>query len=189
MIGLSLRASKWGAMSYPTGQIRWFRGAPAGIAKMHFGDQSSTIFSSNIRKWNSKPEADKTWPMFKANLKEAQWDINWSQPAITTDSLGFHGQANAAAIVNQVIECLSAEQQMQQEIQQEMANATQQQQNMIKQMQPVSNVNHLNTPDPGKQQQQQQQSTTTTTTINNFQQDEPEARLVNKITVSRLGVV
>jgi hypothetical protein len=146
-------------------------------------------FSSDIRKRNSKPEAEKTWPTFKAHFKEAQRDIKQCQLAVTTDSLAFHDQANTAAIVNQVIERLSVEQQMQQEIQQEMANATQQQQNMIKQMQPVSNVNHLNTPDPGKQQQQQQQSTTTTTTINNFQQDEPEARLVNKITVSRLGVV
>ena len=107
----------------------------------------STIFSSNIGKWNSKPEADKTWPTFKAHFKEAQRDIKQSQLTITTDSLGFHGQANAAAIIDQVIERLTthhnpttttsaetiAEQQMQQHFS-EMANASQQQ-SMMEQMQ------------------------------------------------------
>jgi hypothetical protein len=95
----------------------------------------STIFSSDIRKWNSRPEDDKTWPTFKTHFKEAQCEIKRSQPATTTDSLGFHGQANA--IVDQVIERLSAEQHMQQEIEQEMANATQQE-SMIDQMQSLT---------------------------------------------------
>ena len=81
-------------------------------------------FSSDIRKRNSKPEAEKTWPTFKAHFKEAQRDIKQCQLAVTTDSLAFHDQANTAAIVNQVIERLSVEQQMQQEIQQEIVNAT-----------------------------------------------------------------
>ena len=68
------------------------------------------------------------------HFREAQRNIKRSQPVVTTDSLGFHGQAIAAAIVNQVIERLSAEQCMQQEIEQEMANATQQE-GMFEQMQ------------------------------------------------------
>ena len=85
----------------------------------------STIFSSDIRKWNSRPEDEKTWTTFKTHFKEAQCDIKRSQQVVTTNSLGFHGQANAAAMVDQVIKRLSAEQRMQQEIEQEMANATQ----------------------------------------------------------------
>jgi pyruvate/oxaloacetate carboxyltransferase len=35
----------------------------------------SAIFSSNIRKWNGKPEAEKTWPTFKTHFKETQCEI------------------------------------------------------------------------------------------------------------------
>jgi hypothetical protein len=92
----------------------------------------STIFSSDIRKWHDKPIADKTWPDFKEHFKAAQKAIKKSQPAITTDTLGYHEQqANtAASLVDQVIDRLSsqrddataitaetlAEQQMQQQL-------------------------------------------------------------------------
>jgi hypothetical protein len=66
----------------------------------------STIFSSDIRKWHIRPDVDKTWPNFKDHFKAAQKDIKKSQPKITTDSLGFHEQANAAALTDQVIERL-----------------------------------------------------------------------------------
>jgi hypothetical protein len=46
----------------------------------------STIFSSDIRKWNGKPEVDRTWPAFKTHFREAQKAIKRSQPAVTTDS-------------------------------------------------------------------------------------------------------
>jgi hypothetical protein len=109
----------------------------------------STIFSSDIRKWHEKPEADKTWPIFTAHFKAAQKAIKKSQPSVTTDSLGFHEQANGAAatIVDQVIERLNnqqevatqittesiAEQQMQDHLT-HMANSTQQSQQMLDQM-------------------------------------------------------
>jgi hypothetical protein len=113
----------------------------------------STIFSSDIRKWHDKPETDKTWPNFKDHFKAAQRAIKKSQPVVTTDSLGFHDQANSAAsntttsLVDQVIERLStqrddassitaehiAEQQMQQQLL-NMANSTQQSQQMLEQM-------------------------------------------------------
>jgi hypothetical protein len=86
----------------------------------------SSIFSSDIRKWNSKEDTKKTWPAFKSHFKEAQRDTKRSQLTVTTDSIGFHNQANAATIVDQVIERLSAKH-MQHELQQQkMANATQQ---------------------------------------------------------------
>ena len=103
-------------------------------------------FSSDIRKWNGKPEDEKTWPTFETHFKEAQREIKCSQPAITTDFLGFHGHAkNAAAIVDQVIERLSAEQQMQQEIQQEMTNATQQESVMQQIQSLMSTISDLQT--------------------------------------------
>jgi hypothetical protein len=117
----------------------------------------STIFSSDIHKWHDKQEIDKTWPNFKDHFKAAQKAIKRSQPAITTNSLGFHEQANAtenitdqptaASIVTQVLNRIStqrndasvitaesiAEQQMQQQIF-HMANSTQQNQQMLEQM-------------------------------------------------------
>jgi hypothetical protein len=108
-----------------------------------------TIFSSDIRKWHDKPAVDKTWPNFKDHFKAAQKAIKKSQPTITTDSLGFHEQANAAAsLVDQVIERLTtqngeqdtaitadtlAEQHMQQQLL-NMANSSQQSQQMLEQM-------------------------------------------------------
>jgi hypothetical protein len=71
----------------------------------------STLFSSDIRKWHSKEDPGKTLPAFKYHFKEAQRDINKrSQLTVTTDFLGYHNQVNAATIVDQVIERLSAEQ-------------------------------------------------------------------------------
>jgi hypothetical protein len=108
----------------------------------------STIFSSDIRKWHDKPDADKTWPLFKDHFKAAQKAIKQSQPTITTDSLGFHEQANAATIVDQVIEKLTtqrdnetadylAEQKLHQQID-HMANSTQQNADMLEQMQSLA---------------------------------------------------
>ena len=109
----------------------------------------STIFSSDIRKWHDKTINDKTWPNFKEHFKIAQKAIKKSQPTVTTDSLGFHGQANAASdIVDQVIDRLTspnsnpatsitadtlAEQQLQQELE-TLANSSQQGQQMMDQM-------------------------------------------------------
>jgi hypothetical protein len=71
----------------------------------------STIFFSDIRKWNGKPEVDRTWPAFKTHFIEAQKAIKRSQPTVTTDSLGFHhgGQANATTLVEQVNDQLTTQ--------------------------------------------------------------------------------
>jgi hypothetical protein len=91
----------------------------------------------------------KTWPDFKEHFKAAQKAIKKSQPAITTDTLGYHEQqANtAASLDDQVIARLSsqqddataitaetlAKQQMQQQLL-GMANSAQQSQQMLDQM-------------------------------------------------------
>jgi hypothetical protein len=104
----------------------------------------ATIFSSDIRKWHAQNLADKTWPRFKTHFKEAQRSIKRSQPTTTTDSLGYHEQASAATIVDQVMAKLAtisedesinaaeqvAEQQMNQQFA-NMASAAQQNQTMI----------------------------------------------------------
>ena len=59
----------------------------------------ATIFSSDVRKWHDKPRDDRTLTNFKIHFKEAQKAIKRSQPAMTPDSLGFHGQVNAATQV------------------------------------------------------------------------------------------
>jgi hypothetical protein len=69
----------------------------------------STIFASHIRKWHNKPEADQTWPSFKEHFKATHEAIKKSQPTITTDSIGFHEQANAISILDQVIHKLTTQ--------------------------------------------------------------------------------
>jgi hypothetical protein len=105
----------------------------------------STYFASDIRKWNDKPIADKTWPNFKSHFKAAQRAIINSQPDITADSLGFHEQANAASIVDQVIDRLTTQHDAETRLtadstaeriaEVQMANATQQNSTMLDQMQ------------------------------------------------------
>jgi hypothetical protein len=125
----------------------------------------STIFASDIRKWHEKPDDEKTWPTFKEHFKAAQKAIKKSQPTTTTDSLGYHEQANSVAgIADQVIDRLSAQHdhettitsespnphyvpdpQVQQQLQ-HMANSTQQNQHMMDQMQTMlSNFSALQT--------------------------------------------
>jgi hypothetical protein len=107
----------------------------------------SNVFASNIQKWHARPDADKTWQNFKTHFIEAQQAIRQSQPTITTDSLGYHGQANAATTVDEVISKLSsqqstaseatAKQQMQQAVN-HMANSTQHSESMATQMQALA---------------------------------------------------
>jgi hypothetical protein len=63
----------------------------------------SNVFQGDIRKWQEKPEADQTWPLFKEHFSAAQQAIWLSNSNITTDSLGYH-EANTASIVNQVMD-------------------------------------------------------------------------------------
>jgi hypothetical protein len=56
----------------------------------------ATIFATDIRVWNAKPAATKTWLEFKTHFREAQKAIKRSQPPTTTDTLGYHGEANSA---------------------------------------------------------------------------------------------
>ena len=126
----------------------------------------STIFASDIRKWNDKPDANKTWPSFKDHFKAAQKAIKKSQPVVTTDTLGFHDEANAAShhvnpqdidksttstretdstMTPDTAADLLAEQQMLQQLS-HMANSTQQNQNMMNQMQSLmSTISTLQT--------------------------------------------
>jgi hypothetical protein len=69
----------------------------------------STIFSTDIRKWYIQPDNEKTWPNCKDHFKAAQKEIKKGQPKITTDSLGFHPQANAATLVDQVTNRLATQ--------------------------------------------------------------------------------
>jgi hypothetical protein len=111
----------------------------------------STIFASDIQKWHSKPEDDKTWLNFKNHFKTTQKEIKKSQPTIATGSLRFCEQANTASIIDQVINRLTSqrnnesaitpehtaehvtEQQMQEQLN-NMANSTQQNQTMLEQI-------------------------------------------------------
>jgi hypothetical protein len=70
----------------------------------------SALFSGDIRKWHDKPTRDKTWLLFKDHFQNAQRAIKKSQPVVTTDSLGYHEQANSAStLANQVMSELTAE--------------------------------------------------------------------------------
>jgi hypothetical protein len=123
----------------------------------------STMFSSDLRKWHDKADPDKTWPAFKDHFKLAQKAIKKSQPTVTTDSLGYHENANAASLVDQVIDKITAqrdaksaitsestaeqlaEHQMQQHIN-NMANSANQNQHMMDQMQSLmSTISTLQT--------------------------------------------
>jgi hypothetical protein len=104
----------------------------------------ANIIAVDIRAWNKKPDNDKTWPNFIEHFKTAQREIKASQPVITTDVLGLHGQANAATIEQIVDGVINAQQQQQnREIQQHnehMAYATQQNQNLEEQLQALQMV-------------------------------------------------
>jgi hypothetical protein len=67
----------------------------------------ATIFSNDIRAWNAQITATKTWPAFKTHFRDAQKAIKRSQPLTTTDALGFHDKANAAAAIDDVMSRLS----------------------------------------------------------------------------------
>jgi hypothetical protein len=113
-----------------------------------------TVFANDIRNWHDRPQAAKTWPNFRTHFRDAQRAIIRSLPATTTDSLGYHEQANAvsvASVVDQVIDRLTAqqaaesaittdsaaellaEQQMQLQVN-HMANASQNSHTMLEQM-------------------------------------------------------
>jgi hypothetical protein len=115
----------------------------------------ATIFSNDIRAWNAFVVAAKTWPAFKTHFRDAQKAIKRSQPLTTTDTLGFHDKANAAAIIDDVMSRISipstdsddlsatessnAEQLADQQLQQHLANmassSAHQNQTMMTQMQ------------------------------------------------------
>jgi hypothetical protein len=70
------------------------------------------MFAADIRRWHDLPRAVKTWLHFKSHFKTSQRAFIRSQPDVTTDSLGCHGQANAASVatvVDQVINRLQAQ--------------------------------------------------------------------------------
>jgi hypothetical protein len=104
----------------------------------------SGIFANDIRRWYDRPVIEKTWPRFKTHFREAQKAIRNSTP--TVDQLGFHN----ANIVQQIMTGLR-DQSINDDRQpennhsndapnepapiQETANATQQTNTMLSQMQ------------------------------------------------------
>ena len=68
------------------------------------------IFGSNIRKWHSKPAGDKSWTSFKSHFTTAQRKIKISQPQQTIQDFGFHQQANAASLADEVYARIAAKQ-------------------------------------------------------------------------------
>jgi hypothetical protein len=92
----------------------------------------ATIFASDIRKWHTRPAIDKTWPNFKDHFKNAQKAIKLSQPATTTDTLGYHNHANTATEIDNTAELIAA-QQMQHHLK-HIANAVEQNKTMAAQM-------------------------------------------------------
>jgi hypothetical protein len=71
-----------------------------------------TVFANDISNWHELPLDDKTWNRFKTHFKDAQRNIIRSLPAVTTDSLRYHEQANAASVptvADQVIGQLQAQ--------------------------------------------------------------------------------
>jgi hypothetical protein len=98
----------------------------------------ATIFASDIRKWHTRPALEKTWPHFKDHFKNAQKAIKLSQPATTTDTLGYHEQVNAATEIDDTNDLIAA-QQMQQHIE-HVANAVEQNKTMATQMTALANT-------------------------------------------------
>ena len=59
--------------------------------------QKANIFTSDFRKWNAKPDADKTWANYKTHFDEAQDSIKKAVPTQTVSELGYHQSANHTA--------------------------------------------------------------------------------------------
>ena len=68
----------------------------------------ASIFASDVRRWQALPESLKSWPTFKKHFRTAQKAIKQSQPIVTTDTLGYHQSANAAAIIDEVVNRITA---------------------------------------------------------------------------------
>ena len=63
---------------------------------------NANSFGSDIRKWHSKPAGDKSWTNLKSHFTTAQRKIKRSQPQQTIRYFGFHQQANAASLADEV---------------------------------------------------------------------------------------
>ena len=56
--------------------------------------QKANIFTSDFRKWNARPAAEKTWANYKTHFDEAQDSIKKAVPTQTVSELGYHQTAN-----------------------------------------------------------------------------------------------
>ena len=63
---------------------------------------NANIFVSDIRKWHSKPAGEKSWTSFKSHFTTAQREIKISKPQQTIRDFGFHQEANATSLANEV---------------------------------------------------------------------------------------
>lgn len=59
--------------------------------------QKANIYTSDFRKWNAKPAAEKTWANYKTHFDEAQDSIKRAVPTQTVSELGYHQTANHAS--------------------------------------------------------------------------------------------
>ena len=71
---------------------------------------NANIFGSDIRKWHSKPADEISWTNFKTHFTTAQRDIKRSQPQQTIRDFGFHPQANAVSLADEVYARITAKQ-------------------------------------------------------------------------------
>ncbi len=96
----------------------------------------TTVFTNDIRTWNEKPAAAKTWPEFKTHFRTAQKAIKRSQPPTTTDTLGYHREENSAKEGDDAISRISqlADQQLEIHLA-SIASSAHQNQTMLAQMQ------------------------------------------------------
>ena len=50
------------------------------------------IFADVVKKWNTKSDANKTWPNFKNHFTDTQYNYKRVRPSYTADSLGCNSQ-------------------------------------------------------------------------------------------------
>ena len=63
----------------------------------------ASIFANGVRIWQALLDDQKSWPNIKKHFLTAQRAIKQIQHTITTENLGYHQSANAAAIIYEVV--------------------------------------------------------------------------------------
>ena len=63
----------------------------------------ASLFAKNVRIWQALPNAHKSWLTFKKIFRTAQRAIKQIQTTTTTETIGYHQSANAAAIIYEFV--------------------------------------------------------------------------------------